>query len=110
MFGLAEIAYRGSRNPPAGHRQLAGIGEGDLPVAGVIDAVHLDGVGLEFDRHIAVHLIEIQKVVADDLALVAHALHKPAKAEAGIMFHDVEKDRVRADRHHRLRAKFGHFF
>src|SRR3984893_7878363 len=110
VLGPAEIARRGPRNPPAGHRQLAGIGEGDLPVAGVIDAVHLDGVGLELDRHVAVHLIEIQKVVANDLALVAHAQHEPAKAEARIMFHDVEKDRVRADRHHRLRAKVGHFF
>ena len=74
----------------------------------MVDAVHFDGIGLQLDRDIAVPGVEIQKVIADDFALVAHAQHKPAKPEARIMFHNVEKNRVRADRHHRLRPKFRH--
>ena len=70
--------------------------------------MHFDRVGLQLDRDVAVSRIEIEKVVADDLALVAHAQHEPAKAKVRIVPHDMEKDRIRADRHHRLRAKFGH--
>ena len=108
MLCIAEIARDSPRDPPAGHRQLTGIGEGDLPVTGMIDAVHFDRVGLQLDSDVAVPGIEIQKVVADDLALVAHAQHEAAKAKAGIVFHDVEKDRIRADRYHWLWPKFGH--
>src|SRR5215831_2348236 len=82
MLGTIEIAADRSRDAPAGHRQLAGICKCDLPIARVVDAVHLDGVGLQLDRDVAVPRIKIQKIVADDLALVSHAKHKSTKTEA----------------------------
>jgi hypothetical protein len=55
--------------------------------------VHINSVGFQLDRDIAVSPVEIQEVIANHLAFVNHAQHKRAETEAGIMFHDVKTDR-----------------
>jgi len=73
VLGVAEIARRRLGDASASHCQLAGIGQRHLPVAAVIDAVYVERIGPQIDRHIAVHRVEIQEVIADDLALISHA-------------------------------------
>src|SRR5436189_5315511 len=75
----------------------------------MVDAVHLERIGLQIDGNVTVHRIEIEKVVTDDFALVTQAQNKTVEPEMRVMLHDVNQDRLGADRNHRLRPKLGHF-
>ena len=77
-----------------------------IPAAGMVKAVHFDGSRPSARSGIVVSRIEIYKIVADDLGFVAHAQHEAAKVEDVRMFHDVQKDWIRADRRYWPRAKF----
>ena len=54
------------------------------------------------DAVIAGRLIVVQKIVLDDVRLVAEAQDEILMAVLAVVLHDVPQDRLVADRHHRL--------
>src|ERR1051325_609805 len=108
VFVIAEISCGGTGDAAAGHGQFAGVGKRHLPVAAMVDTMHIDRIGLEVDCHIAMHRIKVKKIIANDLTLITHAQYKPIEPEMRVMPHDVKENGLRADRYHRFRAEFGH--
>ena len=49
QFHWLAVSQGGPRDPAASHRKLAGIGLCGLPIAGMVDAMRLDRVGVHFD-------------------------------------------------------------
>ena len=73
----------------------------------MIDLVNLQVVGTQLNREIAVHRGVIEEIGFDHFSLVAKTENEGFKAVMGIASHDMPKDRMVPDRHHRLRSQLG---
>ena len=106
---LADV-FLDARQAAAGHRVLAGVGEGDGEFLFVVLIVVGDGPELaQRQRDVAVHRLVIEEIFLDDVAFVAQAKNELGMTVVGVRLHDVPEDRPAADFDHRLGSIFGFF-
>ena len=91
-------------DPPAGHRVLPGIGQGDGEVllAVAVEVVDL-GLPAELDHEVVVQGLVVQEVFLDHPAPIAQAEDEVLEPVVGEELHDVPEDGPLADQDQRLR-------
>ena len=95
-------------HPRAGHRVVAGVDEGDVPVL-ALRRVVADVAAAQVHAHVRRQVAVLEEVLLDHRAAVAQAADEVVQAGGGVDLHDVPQQRPAADLDHRLGPVLGLF-